>query len=608
MRDLRTLERARETCEPPELRLGRSLNATDAPPENAVYRLPGMPTRLALSPFAELPGGKARLQEPEPNVITSHLRTAKTLADDMHEDSSKPLPVATPAATLAQHSLFPQSVGEWLAIGGVLLGGLLLRIACLDAPLWIDELHTSWVVAGTLSEVAPRAAAGNQPPAFFWIVYGIIRIAGHSEFSLRLPSIIAGTLSLAACYGLVRKWTASHLAGLAAALLVATDRNMLFYATEARSYAVVQFIGLIQLGATWQFLDERQVTWRVPLHALLITTSTLLAYLHFTASLLLAIECLLVLTLLSLRKLPLKSALWFLVDIGIVMLLVLPLQESFMDVLQRKGNWQPYASENHWLANYARALRLPCYLTIPVAIAILGALRRRTFRLPQLPHGALILFLCSWTLLPLLFMALSGMTLQPVLIRRFAVISLFGPIMLCALSISTLRNSHGQRLAIILAVGVSLWQSGMVAQFHTSGKLIVDKREQWCDAIAQIRQQVRRGDVVLVHSGLIEAGEYARGTQTERAYCLLPTSGIYPLPGVHRAPLPALPSVKSLQTTVGTWTEQHARVWLLLRIGSDRASRLRDQLQDGGLRVLQHGQFGGVQTFLVTPTSISRHE
>ena len=516
-------------------------------------------------------------------------------------------PNESPSATSAQHSLLPQSVREWLAVGGVLSVGLLLRLTCLDAPLWIDELHTSWVVSGDFGEVASRAAVGNQPPAFFWLVWGITHLASQSELSLRLASVIAGTLSIVVSYGLMRKWTSSHVAGIATAVLVATDRNMLFYATEARSYALVQLVGLVQLGAVWHVIRQRQLAGWVPLHLLIITTSVILVYLHFTAALLLAVECLVVFGLLILRKLPSGLAPWLFADACAVLLLLVPLHDSFLNVMQRKGNWQPYVSPQHWLANYARALRFNCYLVIPFAVAILGWLRRPTLRLRKPQHGGLVWFICLWTLLPLVFMLASGMSLQPVLIRRFAVISLFGPIMLCALSIARLPKFRWQLLAVVVAVGISLWQSGMVAQLRTSGKLVADKREQWRDAIEQINQDRRQGDFVLVHSGLIEARTYATGTAIEQAYCLLPISGIYPLLNAHHAPLPEIGSAASLNT-IRTWAGEHDRVWLLLRIGSDRASRLRNKLVAGGFHIAQHGRYGGVQTFLVTPPGISRDE
>ena len=42
----------------------------------------------------------------------------------------------------------------------IMLLAAALRARHASEPLWVDELHTAWVVEGSLSEVAARAAAG----------------------------------------------------------------------------------------------------------------------------------------------------------------------------------------------------------------------------------------------------------------------------------------------------------------------------------------------------------------------------------------------------------------------------------------------------------------
>lgn len=526
----------------------------------------------------------------------------------MDEAPTNQPPSATSATGAAERAMLPQSAGEWLMLCLVGLVGLVLRLSVLDAPLWIDELHTSWVVADDLGSVAARASAGNQPPAFFWLVWGITQVTSHNAFSLRLVSMLAGMGSIAVVYGLTRQWTSSHLAGIATALLVATDRNMIFYASEGRSYAVVQLVGLLQLGSVWAAIHQ-QSRRRIPLHLLIVTTSVLLVYLHFTTALLLAVEGVLLLALGVLRRLPREAALWLLADACLVLVSLIPLHESFLDVVQRKENWRPYVSQSHWITNYIWALRLPCYLIIPLAVAILSRLRRQAMRTLPTTDWGLVGFVCLWSLLPLVLMGISGMALQPVLIKRFATISLFGPIVLCGLSIAHLRAPRWQLVAMTLAVGVSLWQSGMVAQLRSSGKLIVDKREYWGDAMEHIQRDHLRGDGALVHAGLIEASQYANGTAIERAYCLLPVSGIYSLPpalAAQATPLTGIGSAASLNT-IRAAAGQHERVWLLLRIRSDQADRFSDQLRSGGLDVIQHVPFDGVQTFLVQQAGTSNH-
>lgn len=128
----------------------------------------------------------------------------------------------------------------------VLLTGFWIRwqLAAND-PLWVDELHTSWVLSGRWSDIAPRAIAGNQSPLYFWCSYPIVQSLGHSPFSLRLLSLVAGCfLPLVGTWTVWRR-TGSLLAATTVAIGLAFESHLVFYASEARPYALVQLVGLV---------------------------------------------------------------------------------------------------------------------------------------------------------------------------------------------------------------------------------------------------------------------------------------------------------------------------------------------------------------------------
>ncbi len=141
----------------------------------------------------------------------------------------------------------------WRRLGrGCLLASVVglafwLRIVQVGESLWLDELHTAWVVADGGQQLVPRAAVGNQSPVYFALVWSVAKLAGASEFWLRLPSVLAGTALAAGAYFAVVRWTACWSAGILAALLVAVDRNCVFYGQEARAYALVQGVGLVHV-------------------------------------------------------------------------------------------------------------------------------------------------------------------------------------------------------------------------------------------------------------------------------------------------------------------------------------------------------------------------
>ena len=182
----------------------------------------------------------------------------------------------------------------WLCvmIGFVLAAGL--RLFVMTEPLWVDELHTAWVVDADLHQVSRRAAAGNQAPLYFWVTWCITKTLGSSIVSLRLLSLVSSLLLITLAARFVLKWTGSPVAVLSVVLLLAFEPLMVFYATEARPYGLLQLVGFIQIAALWELwrsvsrADSTPRVWgRV---GLLSACSAALFYVHYTSALLLAAE------------------------------------------------------------------------------------------------------------------------------------------------------------------------------------------------------------------------------------------------------------------------------------------------------------------------------
>ncbi|GLQ94926.1 glycosyltransferase family 39 protein [Dyella acidisoli] len=84
--------------------------------------------------------------------------------------------------------------------------GLIALTACAGAfaglsasGLWIDELFTVYLIHhdGGLGEVFRRALTDTHPPLYYFFLYAWTRLAGLSEWALRLPSAIFAVASVA---------------------------------------------------------------------------------------------------------------------------------------------------------------------------------------------------------------------------------------------------------------------------------------------------------------------------------------------------------------------------------------------------------------------------
>ena len=136
---------------------------------------------------------------------------------------------------------------------GLVVAHLALCIGQMGESLWLDELHTTWTLRDGPASIATRAAMGNQTPAYFYAVWFATQIGGWHEWSVRLPSMVCGTLFPVAIFACGWHLFGSRAAALAMAMLALVDGHLAFYSLEARPYAAVHLVVLLHvvLFAKW---------------------------------------------------------------------------------------------------------------------------------------------------------------------------------------------------------------------------------------------------------------------------------------------------------------------------------------------------------------------
>jgi len=110
-----------------------------------------------------------------------------------------------------------------------------------------DELLEAWMAGlpfrGLITAMTETDKLPYLPHVVAWAWAGV---AGTGETAMRLPSAIAGTLTVPAV-GLAGARLASARAGVAAAALVAVNPLMVWYSQQARAYALVALFGALSL-------------------------------------------------------------------------------------------------------------------------------------------------------------------------------------------------------------------------------------------------------------------------------------------------------------------------------------------------------------------------
>ncbi|MDH5606245.1 MAG: glycosyltransferase family 39 protein [Candidatus Heimdallarchaeota archaeon] len=140
-----------------------------------------------------------------------------------------------------------------------------LRIFHLNARgLWVDELFTAVFSLPDFSyrEIFEKAIATPipSPPLIFWVTHEFVKYFGVSETVIRMPSILAGILGVAAVYGFGKRLFSTE-AGVIAAVLMAVSPYHIHYSREARYYSFFALFALLCIWFLFEALNSNAWKW-----------------------------------------------------------------------------------------------------------------------------------------------------------------------------------------------------------------------------------------------------------------------------------------------------------------------------------------------------------
>jgi mannosyltransferase len=457
------------------------------------------------------------------------------------------------------------SIFYWLLCFAVLTLSLALRLDGFRDDLWVDELHTAWVVDGPWSDLPERAAIGNQPPLYFAILKAIRPVIGFSEASLRLTSLLAGMALILLGWGYLWRTTHDPWAALVAMAAIGFDSSCIYYSSEARSYGLLQ---LCLAGATILVL-ERPTGWRSALLRALLAAIAI--HLQFSAIFYLVPLYLgRFLACLTSESRSRRQAIAAIAGEAVfVCALCSPLALQLLEVGTRREAWETFVPRPSWSG---LATLFPW---TPVAIGVLAFFAWRGLapsnandQAMEGPRASQFGWLLWCGFAPVvLALVVAIADVAPTFYRRYLLAALWPLLMAPAVCLSLLRGQMKIALLIALLAAVVFSSRVVVPDCWRAGRLTASRGESWKAATEQISKLDPRGELPLfVASGFIESRRLqSNPSKLLSEYCLLPVKTLYSVPQQNEALIPVSSVVP--YDPPATWVSQVAKkgggIWIL---------------------------------------------
>jgi mannosyltransferase len=415
-------------------------------------------------------------------------------------------------AWLALASLSVSPIPSLVLLGAIFVAAAWLRLTALDRQsLWFDEADAVIRAQSDLMTVLRTfIQPGENGPLYHLLLHFWIDVAGASEKAVRLPSAVAGLLTIPLMY-LVGLRTLGQRAGLLAAGLLAISPYHVWYSQEAKMYSMAVLLTLLSTALLIESLRRNERRW----WAGYVIVTTLGFYFHVTTVLIFGAHCAFV--LLTWRKWPGRQRPW-LISVALLTLPYLPIALwAGRVVLGAAVTWHAHVSfwemaritVTKFAANRADLVteqRATWLYAILAGTGLLGGVlaawheRVRPSARAAIGAGAgrwLLLFACL-VLLPLVgfyFLTLR----QPLFNDRYLIMALPAYLLLAAGGLRLLER----RLWPLALVALVLVLAFAWVPLRDVNRTTATQKEDWRPAYGLIAQHARPDDLILVHPGYL---------------------------------------------------------------------------------------------------------
>ena len=362
-----------------------------------------------------------------------------------------------------------------LALAGLVIIGTVLRLFFLaDKSIWLDEAYSISLSQQTLSDLLRLVAESDNHPPLYYLLLKLWLLPGDSAGYVRLLSAVFSIAAIPLVYLVVSSLFDDVLAGLIAAGILAFSPLHIWYAQEARMYALLIFF---VLASAYFFIRALQYGLPKDWIAYVFTT-TLALYTDYAAIwYYLGIS---LFYLLSWKRFPNRSKTWILSQ-ALILIAFSPWLRAFLEQMDRvtESFWLPPPTFQTVLAVFLgfNSLNFPW---IAVSILYMTVIFVWAYIVPDKSWQRRLATI--WLFIPLVISLLLSLR-QPIFLARNLIIASIGYYLLVVVVI---RRFKSVRVMVLLLL--PLFVMNLISIGHNAWN---EEKENWRDLAAHVAALAR---------------------------------------------------------------------------------------------------------------------
>jgi mannosyltransferase len=410
----------------------------------------------------------------------------------------------------ADHSAVSDRRFLW-AICGLVFAVLWIRP--IASSLWIDEFGTWWTIEGGASQAVDRAwTYQGQSPFYYLIVWGTRHVLGSSEWALRAPSIVFGTVAIVLLFRLVRRLVDAEAARIAAIVAVAWP-IVAFSAVDARPYALAMMLAIAATLAFVRWLDRDR--WWLGVAYVVLVAATV--YAHHLFGLVVIAHAAYAVARMRDRSTTVTVPRLIAAAVGVVVL-VAPMTAELADLWNRRDTIDlPNGLSVDWVVTLLLPAAMVGGLVLGGALAALNG-GRLTTRLGI--SGPDLVLVVAWIVGPTIVLIALTVVTPLGLQGRYSLVWAPAAVILVALAIRAFEPASARRVVVLTLAVLSVVAIGSP-----------DHLGDWRGGMAAVSERATDRSVVLLQSGYVESMQLDWYDDAERVSYLGAPTSYYPVPG-----------------------------------------------------------------------------